>query len=155
MEINSKQLWTILMTFIFIGSTIGFAMNLNTPIGKNNNLPKNIFDRPLSDSERTYFIDSDSTILMFFFSPRDNESMALKNSIEDLSKSFGNRLIVEEININTFQSFSSEYHVMFVPTIIIRGKENENRPIRIEGKTDIDTIKEDICSSYESKPLAC
>ncbi|MCD6367817.1 MAG: hypothetical protein J7L45_01900 [Candidatus Aenigmarchaeota archaeon] len=155
MEINSKQLWTILIAFIFIGSTVGFAMNYKAPMEKTSNLPKNIFDRPLSDSERSYFINSDSTVLTLFFLPQDNESMALKKDIEDMSKSFGEKLIIEEVNVNTFQSFTSEYHVMFTPTIIIRGKANENKPIRIEGETDLNVIKEDICSTYESSPSAC
>ena len=155
MEINAKQAGTILIAFIFIGSTIGFALNWATPGEKKEKTPENLFTRPLSNSERRYFINNDQTVLTLFYIPNDIDSSNMKEMIENFAKDLDKKLIVEEVNVNTFQSFSFEYNIMSVPTIIIRGKNNQEKPIRIEGTVEYKILKDDICSTYETKPASC
>lgn len=156
MNIDAKQAGTILIAFIFVGSSVAFALNWTSPGQEEKKTPENLFLRPLSSSERQTFLGNDITVLTLFFgASKGKDFLQMKDDVEKLAKDFGNRLIVEEIDVNTFQSFSAEYDIRYVLTVIIRGKKNVNAPLRLEGIEDYETLRSDLCSTYESKPTLC
>ena len=157
MEINKKQIGTIVTAFIFIFSGLSFALNLGTT---SSNVSKEetssgLVRQPIADEQRKIFISNDITILTLFYTKEDEESQKVKENAEKLNNDIGEKLLLEEIDVRTYQSFSAEYNVHGVPTILIRGKSNINAPLRLEGPQDYETLEEKICSTYETKPEIC
>jgi len=154
MEITSKQFGSILVALIFFGSTITFALNFALPEEKSSTSHENVYERPISDAERQNFIVNDITSVMFFYSKNQLNSSE-NTEIENIANMFGKKIIVEKIDVSTFRSFSAEYNIQYVPIILIKGKNNLNAPIRIEGEVDQNELKNDICSTYQNKPDIC
>lgn len=154
MEINKKQAGTIFIAAIFIVSGISFALSWNPP-SENMQTNENVLKQPIANEQRAMFINNDFTILTLFYLEDDMDSMNLIKEAERLNDEIGEKLLVEEIDVATFQSFSAEYNVRSVPTIIIRGNGNVNAPVRLEGLREYSEIKENVCTTYSEKPQAC
>ena len=154
MEITVKQAGTIFIAAIFIFSAIGFALNLSSFSSRKTSTSSNIIDQPIADKQREIFLTSDVTILTIFHSD-DEDSQKMIEEIEKLKNEMGEKLLPEKIDIRKYQTFSAEYNIHVFPTILIRGKENINAPIRLEGPQDYDTLKEKICTTYEKTPDSC
>ena len=154
MEINRKQAGTMFIAAIFIVSGISFAISWNPP--KENTIETTGFlTQPIANEQRTLFINNDVAILTFFYLPDNQDSQDVKKEVEKLNEEIGDKLLVEEIDVNTYGTFSAEYNIKTVPVILIRGKENKNTPTRLEGYQDYDTIKDKVCDSYTEKPEFC
>ena len=154
MNIDKKQVGTIFIAAIFIVSGISFAISWNPP-SENGKESANVLKQPIANEQRTLFMNSDITILTLFYLEDDGDSQKIKKEVEKLNDEIGEKMLLEEIDIRTYQSFSAEYNVKSVPVVLIRGKENINVPIRLEGSHDYSTIKEKICSTYDEKPKIC
>lgn len=154
MEIDKKQAGTIFIAFIFIVSGISFALNWQ-PTTQNTEENPNVLKQPISDQQRTVFIDNDVTILTLFYLEEDADSLGARESVEKLNDDMGEKLLIEEINVETYRSFSAEYSVKMVPTILIRGKENVMAPVRLEGRQEYPELKESVCGTYEEQPTVC
>ncbi|UCG95304.1 MAG: hypothetical protein JSV92_04665 [archaeon] len=154
MEINKKQAGTILIAAIFIISGISFAISWSPPAQQTGKSP-NVIEQPIANEQRSVFLNSDVTILTLFYLEDDGDSLKLKKTVERLNDEIGEKLLVEEINIRTYQSFSAEYNVKTVPTTLIRGKENIQEPLRMEGLQEYAELKGKICTTYEEKPGSC
>lgn len=155
MEINKKQAGTIFISLLFIISGISFAVSLQStsPSEKADNT--SVLRQPIAEEQRTAFVTSDFTILTLFHLTDDKDSQNMKTEVEKMREEIGEKLLIEEIDVSTYQSFSAEYNIRSVPTVIIRGKENINSPIRLEGSREYSEIKEKVCSTYSEKPSAC
>ncbi|MCD6398545.1 MAG: hypothetical protein J7L08_01355 [Candidatus Aenigmarchaeota archaeon] len=156
MNITKKQMGTIFVAFIFFGSSFAFAMNWVLPSEQKqeNRLP-NVFEQPLSDSQISYFLDKDISILFLFYSDDNKDSVNQKNIAENIANTMKDRLVIEEINVREYQSVSAYYNVRYVPTIIIKGEGNLNEPIRFDNLVTESDLKNSICSSYKEKPAVC
>jgi|GEM_PF-2400369 len=154
MEINKKQAGTLFILAVFVLSGISFAVSWKPPSEKTEE-NSGIMKQPLADEQRAILIDNDVTVLTLFYLEEDEDSQAIKKDTERLDNEIGEKLLLEEIDVNTYQSFSSEYNVKSVPTVLIRGKENKDKPIRLEGLKNYDELKEKICSTYSEKPELC
>ena len=154
MEIDKKQAGTIFIAFIFIVFGISFALNWQ-PTTQTTDENPNVLKQPISNQQRTVFLDSDVTILTFFFLEENADSITVKENVEKLNDDIGEKLLIEEINVNTYQSFSAEYGVKSVPTVLIRGKENIMAPVRLEGLQEYSKLKESVCGTYEEEPAIC
>ncbi len=154
MNIDKKQASTIFISALFIISGISFAISWNPP-SEGGEESTNVLKQPIANEQRTLFMNSDITILTLFYLEDDGDSQKIKKEVEKLNDEIGEKMLLEEIDIKTYQSFSAEYSVKSVPVVLIRGKENINVPIRLEGSQDYPTIKEKICSTYDEKPKIC
>lgn len=155
MRLNKKQATAIVIAFLFFGSTIAFAINWVIPEQETGEKEYNIFEQPISNSQREQLIKNDVTIFTFFYLDEDEESYNAQPHVNKLAENFKEKILIEKINIRIHQLFSSEYNVRSVPTIIIRGKANKNEPIRLERVQDYETLEENICKTYENKPEIC
>ena len=156
MEIDRKQVGTVFIALIFVVSGISFALSWQPTTSQgNSNTDSDIIDNPLSNEMRTVFPQDDITVLTIFYSEESEESLAEKQTAEKINNQMGEKLLLEEIDVSRYQSFSAGYNVRNLPTIIIRGKNNINAPIRIEENLKIEVLKEKICSTFEEKPGAC
>lgn len=154
MEINKKQAGTILIAALFIVSGISFAVSWN-PASEKTEENTNVLKQPIANEQRSAFMTHDVTILTLFYLEDDSDSNGVKSEVEKLNDEIGEKMLVEEIDVETYQSFSAEYNIRSVPTIIIRGKENINAPSRLEGPVEYAKIKEKVCATYSEKPTAC
>ena len=154
MNINGKQVGTVFISFIFILSGISFAISWDPPTesGEDNT---NVLKQPVAHEQRLIFVENDVTVLTFFYLEDNSDSIEVRNEVERLNNEFGEKLLLEEIDISVYQTFSAEYNIKSVPVILIRGKENINAPIRLEGIQDYAIIKENICSTYKEQPELC
>ncbi len=155
MEINRKQAGTIFIAFIFIISAISFAISAKPSVSQNTEEDSSILKQPLNNEQKTMLLDNDVSILTFFFMEDDEDSLKTKKDAERLNEEIGEKLLLEEIEITKFQSLSAEYNIRSSPTLLIRGKENINSPIRLEGSHDYETLKKNVCLTYSEKPEAC
>lgn len=154
MNIDKKQLGTIFISAIFIISGISFAISWNPP-SEEGEEATDVLKQPIANEQRLILIDNDITILTLFYLEDDEDSQGVKSEIERLNDEIGEKLLVEEIDARTYQSFSTEYNVKTIPLVLIRGKENINAPIRLEGSHDYSELKEKICTTYEEAPKFC
>jgi hypothetical protein len=154
MEIDKKQAGTIFIAAIFIISGISFALSWTPP--KNNTVESTgALTQPIANEQRNIFISNDVTVLTLFYLPDNLDSQNVKQEVEKLNEAIGEKLLVEEIDVSVYGTFSAEYNVKTVPVILVRGKENKNTPVRLEGSQSYDTIKERVCSSYTENPEFC
>ncbi len=154
MEINRKQAGTVFIALLFIISGISFAVSWN-PSSEKSEESTSVLRQPIAEEQRAAFVTNDFTILTLFHLTDDKDSVDMMTEVEKMRDEIGEKLLVEEIDISTYQSFSAEYNIRSVPTIIIRGKENINSPIRLEGSKEYSEIKEKVCSTYSEKPPTC
>ncbi len=154
MNIDRKQAGTIFIAFIFIMSGVSIAFTLDTPT-QNTAEDSNVLTQPISDNQRFVFIDEDVTILTLFYVEEDSDSLNMIREIEKINDEMGDKLLVEEIDVNRYGSFSAEYNVRNVPTILVRGNKNKEAPLRIEGYNDYEEIKVKVCETFKEKPSVC
>lgn len=154
-EITAKQAGTILVAIIFLGSTFAYALNWALPQENNKETPENIFKSPISSSQRQNFIGEDKTVVLLFYTSKNEDSAKVKKSLEEIAKALGDNFVLEEINVRTSQSFAAEYNVRYVPVVLIKGKNNRDSPRRLEGFVKKNKLKDEICKAYESKPQFC
>jgi len=155
MEISGKQVGTVIISLIFVMSAISIAFSWQPTTQANSQESSNVINSPLSNEMRLLFPEEGVTIMTVFYVNDNSDSLAAKKDAENMKDEFGENLMVEVIDVETYQSFSAAYNVRTVPVVLIRGKSNMNAPIRLEGLQDFSMLKERVCSTFEEKPDAC
>lgn len=140
---TKKQVYALLVLFLFLGSSIAYALTYVFPTQQK---PKNpyIFDAPLSQQEEAQYIQQNKVIMKFFYQQGCIYCEKMEPILEEIINELGNNLVTEKIDIRQYKETITQYDISGTPTIVLNGKTID----RIEGEATKEDLTSRICSLY-------
>lgn len=115
-----KQLFALFVLFMFLGSSIAFAIMSAFPEGASR--PEYVFFEPLTNSQEAVYLQRNFVIIKFFYVPDCSECDDMEDTVDELLQDFTGNIIVEKINVIDFGGHAGNLGIEDVPTLYIKGR---------------------------------
>lgn len=139
---RKKQLIALFILFMFVGSSLAFAIISVTTESKPTEV-QTVFDRPLENAEEAPFLQQNYVIVKYFWSNKCFDCDLSDQALDSVSTELKGHLVIERINTDEWANYTADLGVTSVPAFYLKGQ-----TIVVTNTTDSDSLIRAICPLY-------
>lgn len=148
---TKKQLFTIFVLLMFMGSSIAFAVSSVLQRVQPSAEQTLVFDRPLTDSESARFLDNNIVVADFYYSQNCAGCSAAESVITALVQELSGYLVVDKIDAEKYKSMAEANEIPGLPAFVLKGTTIDI----VSGMISKEDLKNRICQLYAEPINAC
>lgn len=139
---KKKQLIAFFILFMFVGSSLAFAVISVTGEEKKEEV-KTFYERPLENSEEAPFLQQNYVIVKYFWSDVCADCDLAEKALNDAGTELKGKLVIEKIKTEDWANYTSEIGVPSVPYFYLKGQ-----TVVTGAFTDSDDLVRALCPLY-------
>lgn len=147
---TKKQLFSIFVLLMFMGSSIAFAVS--SALGRGQPAQEQsalISDKPFTDSEASRYLENNMVVVDFYYSQTPNG--AADSAVTELAQELSGYIAVDKIDADKYRSLAAENDITEFPSFVLKGTTIDT----VSGAVSKQELKERICRLYAQPIAAC
>lgn len=148
---TKQQLFAVFVLLMFMGSSVAYALSVvlgRQPAPEQDSL---IYDKPLTDSETSKFLDNNIVVADFYYSQNCADCAAADSTITSLAQDLAGYLAVDRIDAEKYASIAEANEITQFPSFVLKGITIDT----VSGAISKQDLKSRICRLYMEPISAC